>query len=112
MGDRRKPSEKLGATVTRQPEIIDWPTVFARQQMAMENSSLSGTCPIEAIKEASFFNYSYGLNPSMPVSQAVNPEKIVYYPPSLPKEWDMSLIRFQTPQVPGDMGDLVGGPFF
>jgi hypothetical protein len=112
MGDRRKANEMLGATVTRQPAVIDWPAVFQKQQLTMEHTALLGTNPIEADKETTFYNYSYGLNPPEIPSQAVHPEKFVYYPPLLPKEWDLSRIRIQTPQIPGNMGDLIGGPFF
>jgi hypothetical protein len=112
MGDRPKKNEKLAGTSTRQPVIVDWPAVFARQQLTMEQNALRGTYPIEADKLTTFYNYSYGMNPPEPPSQAVHPEKFVYYPPLLPKEWDLSRIRIQTPQIPGNMGDLVGGPFF
>jgi hypothetical protein len=112
MGDRPKKSETLAGTVTRQLPIIDWPAFFARQQANMDMNSLSGPCPVESFNETTWYNWTPGMNPPVPASQAVHPEKFLYYPPPLPKEWDLSLVNFQQPQIPPPNESQVGGPIF
>jgi hypothetical protein len=76
-------------------------------------NSMLGSCPIEAEKQASFYNWTPSLHCTPAVqNQVTSPEKFTYYPPALPKEWDLSKVRLQTPTVPAYMGDLIGGPFF
>jgi hypothetical protein len=112
MGDRPKRNETLGAPVLLHPPVIDWTSVFAKQQanMNIHNSIAPQIIPSEM--ESMWYNWTPGMNPAMPPNQAVHPEKFVYFPPLLPKDWDLSRIHLQTPQIPGNMGDLVGGPFF
>jgi hypothetical protein len=108
MGDRPNRLERLGAGNSRRPALVDWSSYFAHQQGLMNYFAID---PNPETKEnlASFYNLRPPIYRVLP-SMATDPARFTYYPPRLPKEWDLSLINFQRPGHP-DMGKLPGGPF-
>jgi hypothetical protein len=110
MGDRRNPSIRLGAPLSTQPAVVDWPSYFAQRQAQMNHFSIDPNPQIPET-QASFYNWTPSLQPPMHPNQGTQPHLFVYYPPRLPKEWDLSFTRFQLPG-PGDLGECPGGPFF
>jgi hypothetical protein len=108
MGDRPNRKERLGAGVSARPALVDWPSYFAHQQALMNYFAIDSH-PETKENLASFYNLRPPLLPVLPCL-ATDPGRFIYYPPRLPKEWDLSLVNFQRPGIP-DMGKLPGGPF-
>jgi hypothetical protein len=109
MGDRpSNHKERLGAGVNPRPALVDWNSYFAYRQAQMNYNAID---PNPETKEnlASFYNLRPPLLPVAP-SMATDPGRFIYYPPALPKAWDLSLVHFQRPGMPF-MGNLPGGPF-
>jgi hypothetical protein len=108
MGDRPNRKERLGAGTSRRPALVDWPLYFAHQQALMNHFAIDPN-PETKENNVSFYNLRPPLLPVLP-SMATDPGRFIYYPPRLPKAWDLSLVNFQRPG-PSDMGGLPGGPF-
>jgi hypothetical protein len=101
-----KPSQP-GASIGTQPAMVDYNAAAAMRAQAMASCE-----PHNVENPANTWTYfdANGNRDGPMIPNIVLEPTMTYYPPELPKAWNMSLTDFQTPE-PG-VESLVAGPFF
>jgi hypothetical protein len=104
--DQPNRARKLGAPVIKRPALVDYALQSMMLQSQMDSYSMN---PNPQVQES--LAVFYNKRPLTPVNpnQATDPSQFLYYPPRLPKAWDLSLVNFQRPG-PSNMGHI--DPFF
>jgi hypothetical protein len=101
-----KPTQP-GAAIGTQPPLVDYNLTAAMRAAAMMNCEPHNM--ENPANEFMFYDANGNRDPPMRPNIVLEPT-MTYFPPELPKEWNMSLTDFQQPMP--EVESLVGGNSF